>query len=157
QGTLYGRNATGGAINIVTHDPDSFDSAEGDATFGNHGRVTTRGALNAPVTSEVGVRVAAMYTEHQGYDTNLETGRRLYNQNLWGLPGKVKFAPSDALAFVLTAEHTREHDSRNSVSKVIDSPGLPLPVRDLAPLLGYPPPTIPSDPRSVYNNSADVG
>jgi iron complex outermembrane receptor protein len=157
QGTLYGRNATGGAINIMTHDPEPFDSADGDAIFGNYGRVTARGALNAPVNDTVSVRVAAMYTEHEGYDTNLLNGDKLDNQNLWGLRGKVKFAPSDAFSLVFTAEHTREHDSRDDISKIVDSPGLPLPVRDLAPLLGYTAPTIPADPRSVYNNSQDAG
>ncbi len=142
QGTLYGRNATGGAINIFTRDPDRSYAADGDVIYGNYNRVTARMDANAPIGNDLAVRVAAMYTEHEGYTTNLFDGHKLDNQNLWSVRGKLKYAPSDTLSFVFTVEHTREHDSLN-LQKVIDDPTLPLPVRDLAPLLGYAPPVIP--------------
>ena len=53
---------------------------------------------------------------------------------------------------VLTAEYTHENDTRNAIGKVLDTPDLPLPVRDLAPVLGYTAPTIPSDPYVVDFN-----
>jgi iron complex outermembrane recepter protein len=156
QGTLYGRNASGGAINIVTHDPDQFLSSDGDAIFGNYGRVTTRESFNAPISDTLAVRVAGIYTEHEGYSTNLFDGTGLDNENLWGVRGKLKYAPSSDFSLVFTLEHMREHDSRNDVGKLVDDPNLPLPVRDLQPLFGYPPPLIPANPRDVYANSPNV-
>jgi len=152
QGTLYGRNASGGAISIVTHDPDKSFYTDADASVGNFARMTFRGALNTPVTDEVGFRLAAMYTGHDGYSRNLETDNRVDNENLWGVRAKLKYTPTDDLTIVLTGERTREHDSRNLIEKIVDSPDLPLPVRDLAPVVGYPTPTIPADPRSVRND-----
>jgi iron complex outermembrane receptor protein len=156
QGTLYGRNASGGAINIVTHDPDMFLSSDGDAIFGNYGRVTVRNSFNAPLSDTLAVRIAGVYTEHGGYTTNLFDGSKLDNENQWGVRGKVKYAPRSDFSIVLTLEHIREHDSRDLPEKVLDSPDLPLPVRDLAPLLGYTAPPIPANPRDVYENSPNV-
>ena len=136
----------------MTHDPDKTFYTDANATFGNFARMTFRGALNTPVTEDVSFRVVVMYTGHDGYSSNLVTGDRLNNENLWGVRAKLKYTPTDDIAIVLTGERTREHDSRNLIEKIIDSPNLPLPVRDLAPLVGYPTPTIPGDPRSVRND-----
>jgi iron complex outermembrane receptor protein len=149
QGTLYGRNATGGAINIVSHAPEQRFGADSTLIYGNYDQMTFRGALNAPVTDDAAARVSAFYTEHDGLVKNLLDGKRLDDEKLWGLRGALKIDPSDAFSISLLAEYTRERDSRNLSEKVIDSPNLPMPVRDLAPLFGYAPPVIPGDPREV--------
>ncbi len=149
QGTLYGRNASGGAIIIATRDPENSLGADGDVIYGNYDRATFRGALNTPINDDLSFRIAALYTEHQGYTENLYDDTRLDSQRLWGLRAKLKYAPGEAFSLVLTAEYTKENDSRNLAEKVIDSPALPLPVRDFAPLLGYTAPTIPSDPYQI--------
>ena len=157
QGTLYGRNATGGAINIVTHDPDNQFGADSDLIYGNYDHVVFKGYLNAPVTDDTAARVSAFYSSHEGFTRNLFNGGGLDNENVWGLRGKFKYDPANNLSIVLLAEYTREHDSRNLAEKLVDSPDLPLPVRDLAPLLGYAAPVIPADPRAIYADSANVG
>ena len=60
QGTLYGRNASGGAINIITTRPslEGF-GGYGDVEFGNYSEVLAEGAVNLPLSSEIALRISA--------------------------------------------------------------------------------------------------
>lgn len=71
QGTLYGRNATAGAINIVTQDPN-FDHVGGFATLqgGNFGNIHSEAALNLPVATDVALRASFASEDHEGYLSN---------------------------------------------------------------------------------------
>ena len=68
QGTLYGRNASGGAINVVTNNPQ-FERVGGTAsvTVGNYGAITTEGAVNLPVNDVLALRGAFQTAKHDGY------------------------------------------------------------------------------------------
>lgn len=76
QGTLYGRNATGGAINMVTNMP-TFDGVEGfvDVEVGDYGHQRLKGMLNVPITDTFAIRVAGLRTERDGYIDNLAYGQ----------------------------------------------------------------------------------
>jgi iron complex outermembrane receptor protein len=74
QGTLYGRNATGGAINIIPNLPQIGDTSGYAAlTMGNYGEVHPEAAVNLAVTDNSAARVAFTYTRHEGYQTD-DTG-----------------------------------------------------------------------------------
>src|SRR5262249_5279769 len=68
QGTLYGRNATGGAINLITRQPE-LGSLGGSvsAQYGNYNEVLVNGALNAPLGDKTAVRLAFQTEDHDGY------------------------------------------------------------------------------------------
>ncbi|MBB6123094.1 TonB-dependent receptor [Sphingobium subterraneum] len=68
QGTLYGRNATGGAVNLIFRKPDygQFNGTFG-ATYGNYDEVLLNGALNVPVGENGALRVAFQTEDHDGY------------------------------------------------------------------------------------------
>lgn len=68
QGTLYGRNATGGAVNIITRRP-KIGKFEGDftASYGNYDAVQVNGALNVPIGDTAAVRFAGQHVKHDGY------------------------------------------------------------------------------------------
>ena len=68
QGTLYGRNASGGAINIITNRP-SFDavSGYGEVEVGNYSMRAFQGALNLPVSSNLAVRLSGQAVDRDGY------------------------------------------------------------------------------------------
>ncbi len=76
QGTLYGRNATGGTINFVTAMPD-FDELDGflDVEVGDYGHQRVKGALNVPLGDNAGLRVAGFTLERDGYIDNLAHGQ----------------------------------------------------------------------------------
>jgi iron complex outermembrane receptor protein len=68
QGTLYGRNATGGAINVITTKP-TLGAYSGYVTgeFGNYDAIKLQGAVNIPLGDKAAVRVAAISSDHDGY------------------------------------------------------------------------------------------
>ena len=68
QGTLYGRNATGGAINVIPVQPKPGEfSGYATATYGNYDTVIAEGALNVPLGPDGAVRVSGSVSDHDGY------------------------------------------------------------------------------------------
>lgn len=74
QGTLYGRNATGGSINLITNKPDDEFSSKVDVTYGDYDLVRVRGAVNLPVSDMVQARVVAFSEDRDGYTENVFSG-----------------------------------------------------------------------------------
>jgi iron complex outermembrane receptor protein len=68
QGTLYGRNATGGAINVISKAPDLNEfSADASVQFGNYATSREEGVLNLPLGQDAAVRFAGFHVQHDGY------------------------------------------------------------------------------------------
>lgn len=68
QGTLYGRNATGGAINVLPARPRIGEfSGFVDASYGNYDAISVQGAINVPVGENGAFRVSGSLTQHDGY------------------------------------------------------------------------------------------
>jgi iron complex outermembrane recepter protein len=75
QGTLFGRNATGGAVLLTTAKPTDEFEGSGSVRFGNYSLVNVQGMLNLPlVADKVLLRVAANYEKSDGFQDNLFTG-----------------------------------------------------------------------------------
>ena len=75
QGTLYGRNAIGGVINIISKRPTSSPYAEARATFGNYGYQNYEAAVSGPLADGLGFRLGGYYTDQtQGYFKNIYGG-----------------------------------------------------------------------------------
>jgi len=72
QGTLYGRNATGGVVNVLTNDPVDHYEVSGMVSFGNYDTLHTVGVFNAPLTDHLAMRAAFSSDRHDGY---LSTGQ----------------------------------------------------------------------------------
>jgi len=71
QGTLYGRNSTGGAINVITAKPALGElSGNLNAEYGNYDAVKLTGALNLPLGDNGAVRIAGLFSNHDGYYTD---------------------------------------------------------------------------------------
>lgn len=84
QGTLYGRNATGGVINIITAKPDpAAFSGSLEATLGNYNTRKLRGAVNVPLGDNFAIRVAGTTTQRDGFGDNLITGNDVDNRDLY--------------------------------------------------------------------------
>lgn len=91
QGTLYGRNATAGAINVLPVQP-RFEEWSGYATtsYGNYDALTAEGALNAPLGTEAAVRFSGSYSRHDGY---LDDGTSEDESTAFRAQVKAKLAP----------------------------------------------------------------
>jgi iron complex outermembrane receptor protein len=107
QATLYGRNATGGAINIVTQEPTAEMSGRADLSYGNYKDVNARGSISGSVIPDLlSVRVSAQYENRDGYYTNLYTGNRIANLQIAGARVALKFTPSSNLDILLRTDYT---------------------------------------------------
>ena len=113
QGTLYGRNATGGVVNVITAKPvlEEFQ-ASADLTYGNHNTVKAKGMLNLPMGEKAALRLAGSYLSRDGYVTNLTTGNDVDSRDLYSLRASFAFEPTDRFRGLLTVEHFNEDDSR---------------------------------------------
>lgn len=91
EGTLYGRNATGGAINVVTRAPSATAGGEGFVGFGSLGLRRTQLAAGGG-TQDLAGRIAVAYTKDDGYTRNLSTGSGLDTNDFQAFRGKVRIA-----------------------------------------------------------------
>jgi iron complex outermembrane receptor protein len=101
QGTLYGRNATGGAVNILPRRP-KLQTRAGEVAvgYGQYNNVNVEGWLNAPLGERAAVRVAAQRVQHGAY---MKDGTD--DQADWAARLSVRFEPSDALSLRLGADY----------------------------------------------------
>ena len=119
QGTLYGRNATSGVINIITAKP-KFGEFEGSikAEIGNYDAKRLVGMVNLPIIEDVlAIRLAGAGTQRTGYDYNSTTGNNVNGRDLWSGRITVGFEPMPALRANLVWEHFEEDDNRSRTSK----------------------------------------
>ncbi|GGO99779.1 TonB-dependent receptor [Stakelama pacifica] len=113
QGTLYGRNATGGVINIISQQPTDTLSGNGYIGGGSYGLMEASAALNAPITDGTAIRISGYYAHDDGYTKNLTDQSSKDDQtNIRSVRGVLKSQLSSAITFHATAEYT---DDRGNV------------------------------------------
>jgi len=113
QGTLYGRNTTGGAINVITNKADpSATSGHIELTAGNYNATQMRGYFNMPITDNLAVRFAGMQLQRDGFIENQFTGNDIDDRDMWGGRLSVNWTPTDSTEVNLTIHHFDEEDSR---------------------------------------------
>jgi len=113
QGTLYGRNATAGVVNIITAKPSFHYEAKLSADVGNYNSSRFEGMVNLPlVDDKVALRLASAWTKRDGYDTNQITGNRIDGRDLWSTRLTLRFEPTDSIHANLMWEHFKEDDDR---------------------------------------------
>jgi iron complex outermembrane receptor protein len=111
QGTLFGKNATAGVINIVTRRPSAEPEGVIEASAAEHGEYRLRGSYSTPITDTLGVRLTGFYTDDEGYIYDHGRGRNVYGGVTWGLRGKAEWQATPDLNFLLTADYrTSETD-----------------------------------------------
>ncbi|MEM8986904.1 MAG: TonB-dependent receptor [Pseudomonadota bacterium] len=101
QGTLFGRNVSGGAVSIVTKKPS--DEFEG-TVFGEYGsfdHYLVRGAVNVPMSDAVAVRVSAFTEGNDGFLENIGPSGQSNDLESWGARAAMRFTPSDTLTIDL--------------------------------------------------------
>ena len=84
QGTLYGRNSTGGVVNFKTNAPTSQFSYGATVGYGNYNDIKAEGYVSGPVSDRVRLRLFIENEDRQGYTTNDFTGQKLNGLNSFG-------------------------------------------------------------------------
>ncbi len=113
QGTLYGRNATAGVVNIISAKPKFTYEARLSADVSNYNSSRLEGMVNVPLVDDVvALRLAGAWTKREGYSTNQITGTPIDGRDLWSTRMSLRFTPTDALDINLIWEHFEESDDR---------------------------------------------
>lgn len=118
QGTLFGRNATSGVVNVVTAKPDlSGFGAKAELQYGNYESITAKGMVNLPIGETLGLRVAGFYLEREGYTRNLFDGNRIDGREMFAVRGSLRWEPSPDTTVDLLAYYFEEDDDRMRIQK----------------------------------------
>jgi iron complex outermembrane receptor protein len=125
QGTLFGRNTNGGAINITTRKP--HDEFEGDviATYGTDSRIDLKGSINAPITESLFSRFSLLYKTQDGY-VKRDDGREFGDADTIGGRATFLWQATESLEITLTGEYTREEVDGPALTLIGINLGLPI-------------------------------
>lgn len=112
QGTLYGRNATGGAVNIITNEPTAEMKGSAQLTLGNYGLVEGEGFVSGPLIGDsVKARLAFKASDLSGYGRNLYNGERSNGENSKAVRAKIAIEASPALSIHLSGDYSVTNSS----------------------------------------------
>jgi iron complex outermembrane receptor protein len=147
QGTLFGRNATGGAILINTLDP-SLTAFGGNALvrYGNYGQVAGQAFVGGPIIQDRLAASLSLYDDHMGgYQHNIAGPAFDDNVDSLVVRGKIRFVPWEGADFILTGMYTdlRDYDTLKQSSLFGNNLGLAL---------GLPPSQVASQPWQYSDN-----
>lgn len=110
QGTLYGKNTTAGALNVVTRAPSFTPEATADLSFGNLEYKQARASLSGPLLGDVlAVRVGASYTNREGTIYDVTSGRHINDEDNLGFKGQLLLRVSDRLRVTLSGDYTSQN------------------------------------------------
>lgn len=115
QGTLYGRNATGGTINLITAKPTKELSGFLRAQYGNYNAIETEGAISGPLSDTISARLAFFLSNRDGYGENIVTGKDVNDYNVQAGRAQIRFRPSSRFDLLLAGEYGREDDRLNAL------------------------------------------
>ncbi|MCX7170026.1 MAG: TonB-dependent receptor, partial [Proteobacteria bacterium] len=110
QGTLYGRNATGGAINIITAAPSKVSEGQVDAQLGRFSDKTFRGTFSGPLSDGVSGRLSLLSSKNDGYVQNILLNNR-NDSDTQAVRGSLALAPSSDLSIRLNAHYIDKKDT----------------------------------------------
>lgn len=114
QGTLFGKNALGGVMQIVTRKPTDEFFYEFSGTYGNYNRTDGRALVNGPISDTVSGTASVAITRHNGYTFNETTGHHDNDDNTLGGRVSLRYQPNDDIDWVVTADMTNVHANGNT-------------------------------------------
>jgi iron complex outermembrane receptor protein len=110
QGTLFGKNASAGVINVITKRPSKEFEGSAEFTLAEDGQYGFKGTVSSPLSDTTGYRLSGHYRKDDGFIDNIATGNSINGTENFSLRGKLEFQPNDKLNILLTGE-VGEQDS----------------------------------------------
>ncbi len=117
QGTLYGRNATAGVVNMIPNLPGAAFEAMAKAELGNFDSRRGQAMINLPLTDTVRVRAAGSFTKRDGFDHNSFKDTDVNGRDLWSSRLSAAWEPNSRFSANLIWEHFAEDDDRSRTGK----------------------------------------
>lgn len=157
QGTLYGRNATGGLIHYVSNKPTREFTGYGEVTYGERDRIKFEGAAGGPLSEQLSGRISVLHHQFDGYTDNTVAGNADGNAlDATSVRGQLLFEPTDDFSMLVFLQRAaNDNDAGNMFPHVAVTED---PVTGLAVAnpggpgyLGFIEPT-PDDPRDTHSD-----
>ncbi len=117
QGTLYGRNAVGGAINLVTAKPTQELGGYFNADVGNFNALNFSAAISGPLTDVLSARIAFKSEDHSGYGVDVANNVGVDDLNARMARVELLFKPNDSFSWLWAGEIFREDDASGAPHK----------------------------------------
>ena len=120
QGTLFGRNSIGGAINLISKKPDptAFDGTL-SASVGQRDYRFLKGSVNIPLSDSAAARLSGFFREREGYvDAVQYNDFKLGGEDVWGVRAAIRLEPSDNFSIDITADWSERRDPPAAVVPV---------------------------------------
>jgi len=113
QGTLYGRNATAGVVNLISAKPTDQFEALASADIGNYQNRRFEGMLNLPLVDDrLDLRIAGEWTKRKGYTYDESLNEAVDGRDLWSGRVTLGWKPTEDVQTYLVWEHFSEDDDR---------------------------------------------
>ena len=84
QGTLFGRNTTGGAVNVILKEPGKEFGGFAEIGYGRYDKKIARGSVDIPLADTLAIKVSGYWQDDDGYTKNVTTGQRINDDDGWG-------------------------------------------------------------------------
>lgn len=130
QGTLYGRNTTGGAVNFVTNRPTREFAAGATIDYGSFNALNAQGYVSGSLADNVRGRLSAALAQGGAWQHNRDTGQSLGNKDQYALRGQLEWDVTDRFNLRFTA-HSGQDKSENEGLYLFTpktGPGTPAPI-----------------------------
>ncbi len=105
QGTLFGRNTTGGAVSIVTRKPASEPGGFIEGAVGSFDKRMVRGSVDLPLSDTLLTKISAFSVKDDGYSKSVTTGENLNAEESWGVRGAVRWMPTEAVTWDVSVDY----------------------------------------------------
>jgi outer membrane receptor protein involved in Fe transport len=106
QGTLFGKNTSGGVVTMYTHKPDLEKTAGSvDLSYEEYNRVRANGMVNLPLSSTAALRLTGSWAKGDGWLDNVVTGKEIADLDRYSLRGQLLLVPTDDLSIRVIADY----------------------------------------------------
>ncbi len=113
QGSLYGKNTIGGAVNIISRKPDMSNLiASGNMTYGSYNQIVASGYVSAPLaTDKAALSLAAQYDKRDGIVTDPVTGRKYNDRDSWSTRAILALEPIETVRIRISGDYTKQRNA----------------------------------------------
>ena len=107
QSTLFGKNVSSGAINIITARPSFTWGGSAEVSVGNYGLINPKATVTGPISDKIAFRLSGSVDERDGYLHNVVTGGDVNNLNRWSVRGDLLIEPTSDLSIRIIADYNK--------------------------------------------------
>ena len=115
QGTLFGRNAVNGVINVISARPTSEFEGKVDITYGDYSQEELTAVINVPISDTIRSRLAVTSSKRDGFTQNVRDGSYFNNKDAMGARLSIDFDIGESSTLKFTHDWSQGSDNRNNI------------------------------------------